>query len=250
MGLTMVEAFVLIAFVLLLLLGAWKVHADARERRTAAVVHLPPEQLAGLAALAELPPEQIDAALAIARGGQLAAAAALVEDGLDLQPSLGLADPAERWRFIDSDELRRVLDGAAALPDDVQRDLADLVEIEDPAGLVEILERTRRASVEDELGRRLRAIGGRLKAAQGTERAMVADLRRLLGAEVARIGGRIEADGAIVLPDAVLFERGRARITERMRAFLEVACRPWLGVLMPSEAPVAGAQIEGHASSE
>ena len=53
-----------------------------------------------------------------------------------------------------------------------------------------------------------------------------------------------------MLPDAVLFERGRARITERMRAFLEVACRPWLGVLMRSEAPVAGAQIEGHASSE
>ena len=79
---------------------------------------------------------------------------------------------------------------------------------------------------------------------------MVADLRRTLGAEVARIGGRIEADGAIVLPDAVLFERGRARITERMRAFLEVACEPWLGVLMRSEAPVAGAQIEGHASSE
>ena len=42
---------------------------------------------------------------------------------------------------------------------------------------------------------------------------MVADLRRTLGAEVARIGGRIEADGAIVLPDAVLFERGQARIT-------------------------------------
>jgi len=67
---------------------------------------------------------------------------------------------------------------------------------------------------------------------------------------VARIGGRIDTSGAIVLPDSVLFERGEAHITRQLHGFLAEACNPWLTVLKNSDVPISEIKIEGHASSE
>lgn len=224
MGMTMAEAFILIAFILLLLLGAWKMRADTEQERVAAVSTLPPDDIQKLAQIAS--------------------------SGADLERIAALAADEKKWRLIDSDELRRVVDAVEDIPSDLQSDLADMVEIGKAEMLLEILEATKSAPEDITLQERLAGIGERLSAARAAEQEMIEDLRETLGATVSGIGGYIDDDGSIVLPDTVLFEIGRDDITPRMREFLTLSCEPWLEVLMRSPARVAGAQIEGHASSE
>lgn len=244
MGMTMAEAFVLIAFALLLLLGLWKVQGDAERARYEPV--------------AALSPRELEAAARLARSGRLEALDALVAATPPAaREAPGAAgSPEEAWRLIDDDELVRVIDGLEAMPEDLRRDLADLVEIADARGLARLIALSARATGDAPEGdpaapeARLAVIGTRLDAAQAARRALVADLGATLGATVSGVGGTIEADGSIVLPDTVLFERGSARVSPVMEGFLDRACEPWLRVLQASGAGVAQAQIEGHASSE
>ena len=282
MGMTMAEAFVLIAFALLLLLSVWKWRVDAEAAALAPLQDLTPAQVASVAALAAegrldqaidlaqnaapvtqaegawrfvpegladlvdrtaaLPPQaQADlAALAAARAEQMV-------NGIDVTQTAGLADPDKLWRLIDSDELQRLMDGAVELPEDLQADLADLVAIEDPRTIAALLAAP---PGDDPLRVRLDAIGGRIEAARAARAGLVAELRAVLGGTVANLGGRIDAGGAIVLPDQVLFAEGEYIIRPAMADFLRQACEPWLTVLRDSAAPVAAARIEGHASPE
>ena len=71
-----------------------------------------------------------------------------------------------------------------------------------------------------------------------------------LGGVVANIGGHIDDTGAIILPDRVLFDQGKANITPSLGKFLADACQPWLSTLRNSGVDIAEVKIEGHASSE
>ena len=220
MGLTMAEAFVIIAFILLFLLAAWRVQTEAEN-----------------AIYRELSRDDLPQILEIAQNGQF-------DKVLEFQ-----SDP-DAWRLIDKDELIRVLDKAQDFPEETQRDLADLVEIVDPILLREILLETQRAPDNAALNERLASMGERFERARDREAELVSNLIERLGDEVRMIGGTIAGDGSIVLPEGVAFEAGRADIKPNMRAFLDVICEPWLDVLMRSPAPISGARIEGHASSE
>ena len=273
LGLTMAEIFVLIAFALLLLLAAWKTEVDREARELQAFDGLGPAERAILLKIAEsghadlaaeiVEWDQLNAVEELIRGerdlevlNKIAASEdfevvqALIEQGSDLQRLQDIATDGERWRLIDQDELRRILDGAQELPEDLQRDLADLVELREPQEVMRLLEMTKRAPDNVELRERLAGIGAKLDEARRAEGELVADLRATLGDVVSRIGGHITDEGDIVLPDTVLFELGSAEITETMQAFLDRACLPWMEVMMRSPIAVAGAQIEGHASSE
>ena len=244
----------------------------------------PPE----VVAFRELPYNQRQIVLAaLEQNGSMEAFIALKERGVDFAALASVETPQEKWRFIDQDEVLRLMDAASRLPEDMRRDLADMVEsrqaqdvLREMAILEELVESGRKIAdliaaadtarkVEesgmnvDELlaaaqtvaaleqaGQTLEDISRKIRNAEAQEAALVGALKSELGGLVSKVGGRIDGSGAIILPDAVLFERGKAHITPVLRTFLADVCGPWLSVLKNSGVDIAEVKIEGHASSE
>ena len=115
MGLTMAEAFILIAFALLLLFAFWQWEKEK-------------ENTPEVQEFKTLPYDQRITVLGASRDGSLEAFIVLKEQGVDFSTPASMDNPKEKWRFIDKDELRRLNDAAASLPEDMQRDLANMVE--------------------------------------------------------------------------------------------------------------------------
>ncbi len=234
MGLTMAEAFILIAFALLLLFAFWQWE---EEKKNTPDVN----------AFRQLTEVQRQTVLTSFNDGSIDAFVALKESGMDFSTPADIDNPQEKWRFIDEDELLRLTDAAASLPEDIQRDLADIVE----AGQAKKL--LREMAVLDDLikaGQTLEGISGKIRDAEAQEAALVGALKSELGGIVANIGGHIDDTGAIILPDRVLFDQGKANITPSLGKFLADACQPWLSTLRNSGVDIAEVKIEGHASSE
>ena len=106
MGLTLAEAFILLAFALLLLFAFWQRETEK-------------ENTPDVQAFRNLPSDQRKDVLDAVRDGSLETVIKIRN-----RPE----NPEEYWRFIDRDEVRRLLEAASRLPEDIQRDLADLVE--------------------------------------------------------------------------------------------------------------------------
>lgn len=248
LGMTMAEAFILIAFALLLLLAAWKAQSDEEIDRYRQIETLTPEQVRVVADMTNA--GRLEQAGRLARSASFETLEALERNGVDIKRLAEIATDIERWRLIDKDELVRILEGAKELPDNIQRDLADLVEIKDTRAIIEILKITERAPESDLMRERLAGIGAQLDAARAAEVDLVQDLQRTLGGLVAKVGGYIDENGAVVVRDSILFDVGSPDLTKRMEEFLEELCVPWMQVMMRSPVSVAGAHIEGHASTE
>lgn len=294
MGLTMAEAFVLIAFALLLLFAFWRFEVDKANT---------PDVLA----FKGLSEDQKTEVLASTNDGSIEAFIALKNQGFDFSKPPTSPDEVDKWRFVDKDELQRLLDGAASLPEDVQRSLANLVEadkatdilqqmdmLEDlieagqslpdvfassalaqslqdsgkdigdllkTAEILKVLSATGQ-SVEDlvamadtlneleRAGQSLGGIAGKIKAAELQKEILVSTMREELGAIVAGAGGEIDENGAMILPESVLFPQGQSTVSVALRRFLQKACTPWLDVLKRSGVDISEVKIEGHASSE
>ncbi|MBT3143216.1 DUF1524 domain-containing protein [Ruegeria litorea] len=310
----MAEAFILIAFALLLLFAFWQWEKENEN---------PPE----VVAFRELPYDQRQTVLVAAQDGSMEAFITLKEQGVDFATPASVENPQEKWRFIDQDEVLRLMDAASSLPEDIQRDLADMVEsqqahdllkemailedlvesgqeiadliassdtarkveesglsVEELLGTAQIVESLETSghsfeellvaanamkelaaagsSLEDLLataqtlaaleqaGQSLEDISQKIRNAEAQEAALVGALRRELGGLVSKVGGRIDDSGAIILPDTILFDQGKAQITPVLGKFLADACGPWLTVLKGSGVDIAEVKIEGHASSE
>lgn len=271
MGLTLAEAFILIAFALLLLFAFWqwaKEKENTEEVR--ALNELPYEQRISIlnafteATSMELKdlPEIVPVVDALQKKGIGPERLSTMADALSSPGAAGQLK--DKWRFIDQDDARRLLDSVSSLPPDVQRDLADLVESENAhvalskmAILEELvqsgqdIERLREMfGTLQQADRSLTNIVDKIEHAQGQRQALAAALRNELGGIVSDAGGRIDDAGSIILPDNVLFERGQAEITPVLRQFLENACEPWLTALKTSGVEISEVKIEGHASSE
>ena len=211
MGLTVAEAFMLLAFVLMMLMMLWR-QEDAKE-------------LAAAKEYAALPAEERAAVLATVRS--------LGEAGLDPADPIVAAKLASVMALGDATLPDDVLAALARASDSERRKLEDLVRSDE----------WRQETVGERVARRLQAAAA--------SRAAVADtLRAELGPVVAAHGGAIEPDGALVFPDTVLFAAGRADITPELRAFLDSVCLPWLRTLEKSADAISDLRIEGHASSE
>jgi len=298
MGLTLAEAFILLAFALLLLFAFWQSETEKENTRD-------------VQAFRSLPSDLRQAIASASRDGSVEAFIELKRQGLDFtRLEESLENPEDIWRFIDRDEVRRLLHAASRLPEDMQRDLADMVESErahdvlremaileevvakgrhiDLGVLVDSLARTDRgpedllsavrivealeesgSSADDletlvatmvEDGRTVGEVTGmlhgqddifgRLKDHENRKATLVEALKDELGTMVSGMEGRIDASGAIIVPDTVLFESGKADITEKLARFLSQFCVPWLNVLMEANVEISEARIEGHASSE
>lgn len=174
--------------------------------------------------------------------------------GVDLARGIGGLGEAERRRLVEMIERKEVdemmaakdaLEGAgpetitlakeiAALPEDEAAKLEELVKSGSVAETLALKERI------------LGEIGGEAERREALRRTIEARL----GADVAEKGGRIEADGAIVLPDEVLFEVGSSDIKPGLLAFLSATCGPWVETLRDSGLDISEIRVEGHASSE
>lgn len=281
MGLTLAEAFVLITFAVLMLLALWRLKVDEERARYAGLESLSPSELvasrelsaagqleaaativAGGANLAvvssrlvelergRLSEAQMAAALILVESGQLEAASRLASQGLVLTRQTGLPDEAERWRLIDRDELLRIVDSFEDLPEHLQHDLADMVEVENPEELARIIEATRRATVQTPPPNPLAEVDAIRRRVDLSRAATVQRLREQLSASLSSIeGARIRNDGTIVLPESVSFAVGKWDMSPQFREFLTTTCEPWLRTLMASEASISGATIEGHTDS-
>ena len=271
MGLTLAEAFILIAFALLLLFAFWQWERDrGNTAEVRALNELPYEQrISILNAFTEATsvgledlPAIVPAVDTLKQKGIGPEKLGAMADALPSRPSS--AQLEDKWRFIDQDDARRLLDSVSKLPPDVQRDLADMVENEDAhaalskmAILEELIESGQDMERLMEMfgtlqqaDQSLTNIVDRIEHAQGQRQALAAALRNELGGIVSNAGGRIDDAGSIILPDNVLFERGQAEITPVLRQFLERACEPWLTALKSSGVEISEVKIEGHASSE
>ncbi|WP_454268608.1 OmpA family protein [Roseovarius sp. MBR-51] len=290
----MAEAFILIAFALLLLFAFWQWEKEK-------------ENTPEVQAFKDMPYDQRQTVLTASQDGSIEAFMVLKENGVDFKTPSTVDEPKEKWRFIDQDEVRRLLDAASKFPEDIQRDLADMMESEEAqqilkemgaleelvssgkeiadlvastevaqaidesgmspqdllatAGILKSLDESGRTFEEvvdaletltalQEAGQTLEGIASKISQAEAQQKMMVGALRSELGEIVSSVGGQIDENGAIILPDTILFEQGQARITPVLEKFLAEACEPWVTTLKSSGVDIAEIKIEGHASSE
>ena len=90
----------------------------------------------------------------------------------------------------------------------------------------------------------------RLDAREDRQRSLARTTETALGELVEHFGGHIDEQGAITLPDELLFEQGDAIITGRLDEFLQEACQPWFEALQSLPFDIHEIRVEGHASSE
>lgn len=83
-----------------------------------------------------------------------------------------------------------------------------------------------------------------------TEKQVAQNIQDKVGPLVNQVGGHIQANGTIILPDTLLFDSNSAKIRKELDAFLRGFCRPWVEILFSNKKGLSTIQIEGHASSE
>ena len=238
MGLTVAESFMLITFLLLMLLALWRIE---KEDETAWLNNLTPRQIAAVAAAA--------------RDGGLDTFIELRKAGMDLAstlsgstservtvPSARLAVIEERARLVSEEDIRQLAEAAAALDPDERRKLTDLVKLDEFKQAIERLNALKdvlAGKSVDEIAKALdmaeaageeglndadalrERIRSRLAEEEAAQEALVDNLRNELGDSVARMGGQIKDDGAVVLPDELLFPVGSAELLVPLERFLE-----------------------------
>lgn len=259
MGLTVAESFMLITFLLLMLLALWRIEKEdeAAGLRNAAALARVIDLEASATALQGRPPEQTSQA----------------NPGWVAVPRTRLAEMESRARLVAEADVRHLAEAAAALDPAERRELTSLANLEEARGTLERLTRLKETLGDREVGieeiatalemaeaaeqegvsdaEALRArIRGRLAQEAEAQAALVDKLRRDLGTVVSEMGGRIEPDGSVVLPDALLFPGGSAELLPRMELLLGQFCWPWLSTLRDSGLDIDEIRIEGHASSE
>ncbi|WP_347268301.1 hypothetical protein [Paracoccus sp. (in: a-proteobacteria)] len=233
MGLTVAEAFILLAFCLLLLFSWWQVET---ERNT----------LVASKTLADLSEAEKRDILAALSDGSFQVLLAMKEAGMPALDATARDSAREMSRFMSDAELRRLMKGAAELPPDALLTLSDVVEVGDKSALVEVMNRIRQQQASP--GDPAETIAGRIAAAAAAEGALHAALEAALGAQIRGAGGSLAADGTISLPQSVLFEINDDRI--KNPAFLRQFCPVWLQTMRASGVDISELKIEGHASSE
>lgn len=238
MGLTVAEAFILLAFCLLLLFSWWQVETERKSLIAAdEIAHLTDAQKAEIVEGLSDGTFQIAAALR----QQMAA------EGLPVAGPEAVADARQFSRFMSEQDLKRLMQGAAELPPETRLRLADTVAMGDARRLTQAMDRIE-AETPAETQDPTQRISQRLAEAEAAERRLVQTLEDRLGGTIRAAGGSIGADGAISLPQSVLFEVDNAQV--KNPGFLRDFCAPWLQTLRQSGVDISELKIEGHASSE
>jgi outer membrane protein OmpA-like peptidoglycan-associated protein len=250
MGLTVAESFIVITFVLLMLLALWRAEteADAAFLETMSV-----SQRSAVTKLSNA--GRIDAMAELAEAG-FDAAAALdamkgAPDGVVVVPAAMLDELRDAARLVDEADIAEMARLAADLPQDQRRALERLVQLDDYRAALEKIAAQDAAIRSRDGERTLRdRVSEQLAEAAAAQAGLVDALRGRLGDVVADIGGAIGVDGAITLPDTLVFDAGEATINADMDRSLGRICEPWIETLKAAQAEIEDIRIEGHASPE
>ena len=284
MGLTVAEAFMLVAFVLLMLLVFWRQEIDDEYKEARELTErLSPEERKAVADAKEKGELRVLLIDLRKKGIDISETTkALLSGAVPVAPAQ-LDKLKTRARLVDEEDVRRLAEAAAVLPPEHKRTLSNLVSLAEVGELVEkvaALQEVLREKSADEISnaldlrehldpkgktsneelikmiRNLRAqaarVRDRLVKEERAREQLVNDLKTKLGAQIAEVGGRIESTGKIVVPDIVLFTKGEAEIRPQLASFLREFCPHWLDTLRKSEtkADIGEIRIEGHSSSE
>jgi hypothetical protein len=141
-------------------------------------------------------------------------------------PRAPVCEATTVWR---AEERARLLDFVALNPD--EQSIADIVAIlEDGATPHEI----RRAvaliaslNPEDMAGADALREDIRERMELARQRRVAQATRSAIGELVGNLGGDIDENAMVTLPDTVVFAQREAELTPALRAFLARACRPW-----------------------
>ncbi|MBB3231951.1 OmpA/MotB family protein [Halomonas stenophila] len=266
MGLTAAEAFMLISFILLLLLGLWRQAAKERlnqaesfskgltaEQRDVALEykdHL--DQLNKVIISLNDYKDVIDEA-----------SADEVEEALRLRDKVQGYDPhvvEQRVRLLEKSLVEQLAEVAATISDDNLRALKDLATLEKIPNVQDIIEK------DEALGEIANELEGykdtglsveevehisQAREVSGRTGADVAEAINVqAGDKIEALGGEILDNGNVIFPESVLFDAGSAVIKAQFDNVLQEFCRPWFEILYGVNDSLSRVQIEGHASSD
>jgi flagellar motor protein MotB len=277
MGLTVAEAFMLIAFALLMLLALWRYETDSdrqameRELRTALAENRQLEReiarMEDLRELSRLSPEARASLVEMAEDGRLRLARAL--EGQNLEGPEDMEEIARRLEMMQEADLRRLVEATTVWRAEERAQLLEFVSLApDEQSIADIVAILEDGATHEDIRRAL-ALAARLDPDDmaGLD-ALREDIRERLGERLARqhalsgatraaigelvegLGGQIDEHGVITFPDDILFAPGSATPTPALRNFLAQACPPWFEAMQRLEFDVREVRIEGHASSD
>ena len=264
LGLTIAEAFMLIAFILLFLFALWqketRITDDSNLARAVRVLVGVVEEHDLKRVLEKIPPDELIAILELSESTS-------IQRVRDTERLIRNKSEAEIDRLMNLARRDQAGSGDPQL-DSTLRELASAV------AQTELGESIKKQSV-NELIAKLNFIDERppdeisrlMELARGDQglrneireqledytrdRKQLADaLDQELGDIVRGMGGEIDETGRISLPSEVLFAAGKASLRPPMREFLERACEPWLRTLRAADVELSEIRIEGHASRE
>lgn len=243
MGLTVAEAFMLVAFILMMMLLFWRIaiHEEMKDR-------IDPDIERGFLRQNEDTRRKLRDLL---RSPYLGEAIGVLE-GLtkdDLEALRNGAKPVDSRRLKDleaAEELAKRLKETGVSIEKIEA-LADTLR---KHNIEEIEEALKMAEKDKGLHGRIKK---RLSEEDRARRMLVDEIKRDLGNEIQAIGGRIdEFDGTITFPENALFQVGRYDIRPRFVETLNRVCPIWLEKLWKStgQREIEEILIEGHSSSE
>lgn len=239
MGLTAAEAFMLIAFILLFMLVAWRtaVEQEAKTLKEANIVLAP------------------------------------IFENVKSTESIG-----QIIRLVEEPKLQPLLKAVMNQPEQELQRLTDMVLSSDLSAGLDVVDEALEAGLSAEVIRRVSGQGGDLDAlfenlvemtsrAEAAEAALAKveqenDRALRTGEDIARkiseragdriraMGGRVLPNGDVIFPDSILFEAGRAEISDSFDEHLKTFCRLWFETLHEQRNDLDVIQLEGHASSE
>lgn len=260
MGLTAAEAFMLISFILLLLLGLWRIDVNERLNKAEKFSEgLTPEQrdiaLENKQVLEELH-DQSEKLRAYSEELERLSGPDELAKALDYYEgvqSVSLEDLKERIRLLEKELVKKLAELAAEMPEDKLLTLMELAAIEKIPDIREIqnafsdLEKYEESGVTAQEAIEL----GKLREIAGNTGLDIADeIRNEAGDIIESLGGKILNNGNVIFPDSVLFDAGSAIIRPKFDDVLNKFCRPWVEILYDVDKSLRSVQIEGHASSD
>ena len=267
MGLTAAEAFMLISFILLLLLGLWRQGANEKiskmerflgdlspEQREIAIVHK--DDLSNLGNLihrldgykkvidATESPEYLERAISIYKSVK------------HISPS----DIEKRAYLLDRQLVERLAEAAALMPDNQLRMLTDLARMDELPSISSVKDSEQMiGALKEKLTmyqntglspEEIAEIGELRRHAGRTGKDVAIAIRNKAGSTINRLGGKILDNGNVIFPEGVLFDSGSAAIKPQFERVLAQFCRPWFEILYNVDKSLSRVQIEGHASSD
>lgn len=264
MGLTIAETFMLIAFALLMLLALWRSESDNALRKMREDLAESRAELAALQQFSSLSVEYRRLLVALMENNGYEILKSLGMEGLGNLSRNDIVELINRLKLMEDSELRRLVEAVSVWPTEERAQLLELVilnpdqqSISDVIAMLEsgvTPEAIRKAlsTMDDESeAQALREnIKERLQIRLERQRKLATATKAALGDHVRRLGGYIDENGVITLPDGVLFEVGKDEPRPDFRRFLSVACPPWFEAMMALPFDVGEVRIEGHASTE